>query len=163
MTSYWYDHHHCWPNTLIFIESAGVRSMLMSVATVGMATASRIRNGTIVQPISTLVLPWICVGSSSSVRRRRRPVTMTKISITATMRPTTPAAMKTGTCSRLIFSAFVPFGSKMVCGCRTRRQHQCQANDRTSSEGAHQFSGSVVGIGWLRSGGTNGFSCSCFS
>ncbi len=69
--------------------------------------------GRIVQAISSLELPWICVGTSSAGCFFARNIQRMTPTITITITPTTPAMMKTGTCRSLIVSACDPFGSKM--------------------------------------------------
>jgi hypothetical protein len=71
--SYSNPHHHWWPTTSTVTPSLSSPSMLNSVETVPRATTPRMAAGSTVHPISSLVLPWVCAGrSSSSCRRRNR-------------------------------------------------------------------------------------------
>ena len=87
---------------------AGAASFQMS-PTVGYMTAARMKAGTIVQPSSSLVLPWIWEGIRSRPLRCRY-LTMMKMMPPSTITNTATATQKTGTKRFFISRALGPAG-----------------------------------------------------
>ena len=79
------------------------------VPMVGTAITASSRAGTIVQPISSRVLPWTCFGFSF-LPSRYRNFTATKIVAAMMKMPTRMAMIATGVKRLSIFSASAPFG-----------------------------------------------------
>src|SRR4051812_37304029 len=112
----WNCHHHCSPSTETWSTFGPLGSLARSkiVAMVGTATTARIRAGTIVQPISSGVLPWICFGLSGLPSRYRNFSAKNTVA-KSTPTPMTIARIRIGMKRLSIFSAAGPLGSSEFC------------------------------------------------